>query len=85
VQAAPESEDQVEGYHILVGGGFGSEAGLARELYRDVKASDAPKTIEKMLNSYLAHRASAQETFLAFSRRHDVKALRGLFEGGAAE
>ena len=26
----------VEGYHILVGGGFGPDAALAREIYRDV-------------------------------------------------
>ena len=34
---------QVEGYHILVGGGFGPDAGIARELYRDVKAEDCPR------------------------------------------
>src|SRR3954470_7690486 len=32
--------DTVEGYHILVGGGFGPEAALAREIYKDVKAED---------------------------------------------
>jgi ferredoxin-nitrite reductase len=36
----------------------------ARELYRDVKAEDAPKVVERVLKSYLAHRASpAAETF----------------------
>ena len=37
-----EDADAIEGYHILVGGGFGPDAALARELYRDVKAEDAP-------------------------------------------
>ncbi len=45
-----EDGDTVEGYHILVGGGFGPDAALARELYRDVKAEDAPRD----------HRAHAQ-------------------------
>jgi ferredoxin-nitrite reductase len=85
VAAAEDGEDAVEGYHILVGGGFGSEAGLARELYRDVKASDAPKTVEKMLKGYLAHRVSAQETFLAFARRHDIETLQQMFAEGAVE
>ena len=57
-----EEGDAVEGYHILVGGGFGPDAALARELYRDVKAEDAPRTVERMLKAYLAHRASRDET-----------------------
>ena len=46
-----EDGDAIEGYHILVGGGFGPDAALARELYRDVKAEDAPHD----------HRAHAQD------------------------
>jgi ferredoxin-nitrite reductase len=79
-----DDADPVEGYHILIGGGFGSDAGLGRELYRDVKASDAPRTIERMLRAYLAHRASADERFLAFARRHDIDALKMMAEGVAA-
>jgi ferredoxin-nitrite reductase len=41
--------DTAEGYHILVGGGFGPDAAMARDLYRDVKAEDAPAKIERML------------------------------------
>jgi ferredoxin-nitrite reductase len=74
-----EGEEQVEGYYLYVGGGFGSAAGLGREIYRDVKAPDVPHKIERMLKGYLAHRASCEETFLAFSRRHDVDALKELF------
>ena len=43
---------------MLIGGGFGPHAALGREIYRDVKAEDAPRTIERMLKAYLAHRAS---------------------------
>ena len=57
-----EDGDTVEGYHVLVGGGFGPDAALGREIYRDVKAEDAPQTIERMLKAYLAHRASPEET-----------------------
>ncbi len=79
-----EEADPAEGYHILVGGGFGPDAALARDLYRDVKAVDAPRTIERMLKGYLAHR-DGDETFLAFSRRHDVEALRIMFKAEAGE
>jgi ferredoxin-nitrite reductase len=80
-----EEGDAVEGYHILVGGGFGPQAALGREIFRDVKAEDAPKTIERMLKAYLAHRASREETFLAFTRRHEIDPLRQMFDAEAVE
>ncbi len=76
--------DTVEGYHVLVGGGFGVDAGLARDVYRDVKAEHVPATVEGMLRAYLKHRASPDETFVSFARRHDVEALKTMFEKAAA-
>src|SRR5207247_1816210 len=78
-----EEGDAVEGYHILVGGGFGPDAALAREVYRDVKAEDAPPTVERMLKAYLACRSSREESFQAFARRHDVEALTAMFAEAA--
>jgi ferredoxin-nitrite reductase len=75
-----DGEEQIEGYHVYVGGGFGPDAALGREIYRDVKAKNAPRVIEGMLKGYLAHRATRDETFLAFSRRHDVDDLKKLFD-----
>ncbi len=80
-----EGEEQIEGYHIYVGGGFGPHAALGREIYRDVKAQDAPGIIECMLKGYLEHRASRDETFLAFSRRHEVEGLKTIFAAEAGE
>jgi ferredoxin-nitrite reductase len=77
--------DQVEGYHIHVGGGFGPDALCGREIYRDVKAKDAPRTIERMLKAYLAHRTAPQESFTAFTRRHEIEALKTLFAPQAGE
>ena len=77
--------DTVEGYHIHVGGGFGPDAGIGREIYRDVKAEDAPTTVERMLKAYLHHRACEQETFFAFTRRHELEALKTMFEKIAVE
>jgi ferredoxin-nitrite reductase len=80
-----EDAEPVEGYHIYVGGGFGPDAALGREIYRDVKAQDAPRTVERMLKGYVAHRAGRDETFLAFSRRHEVEALTQMFDAEAGE
>ena len=81
--AINEEGDTVDGYHVLVGGGFGPDAALARDIYRDVKAEDAPRTVERILKGYLAHR-DGDETFLAFSKRHETEALKAMFDAEAA-
>ena len=73
-----EDVDPVEGYHLFTGGGFGPKADVGQEVYHDLKAEDAPQTVERLLKAYLAHRASPDETFLTFSRRHDAASLRKL-------
>jgi ferredoxin-nitrite reductase len=73
-----ESDDTVEGYHLFAGGGFGPDADIGQEVYHDLKAEDAPQTVEKLLKAYLAHRAAPDETFLTFARRHDGETLRKL-------
>lgn len=75
----PVSEDDtVEGYHLFTGGGFGPDADVGQEVYHDLKAEDAPKTVEGLLKAYIAHRSSPDETFLSFARRHDGETLRKL-------
>jgi len=80
-----EDADPIEGYHVLIGGGFGPNAALGREIYRDVSAAEVPRTIARVLKAYLAHRASPEETFLAFTQRHDIDALKAMTEREAAE
>jgi ferredoxin-nitrite reductase len=76
--ATSDEGDTVEGYHIYVGGGFGPDAGLGREIFHDVSAENAPATVERVLKAYLAHRNAPTESFLAFTRRHDIDALKRL-------
>jgi ferredoxin-nitrite reductase len=73
-----EADDTVEGYHLFAGGGFGPNADVGQEVYHDLKAEDAPQTVEKLLKAYLSHRSSPEETFLTFARRHDGETLRKL-------
>jgi ferredoxin-nitrite reductase len=82
--ALEDSDDTVDGFHILTGGGFGPEADVGQEVYRDVKSEDAPVVIEKLLKAYLSHRASPDETFLTFARRHDGETLRQLADAEAS-
>jgi len=82
---ANEDADPVEGYHIVVGGGFGPNAALGRELFRDVTAEEAPRTVARILKAYLVHRAAPEETFLDFVRRHELDALKAMIAPEAAE
>jgi ferredoxin-nitrite reductase len=68
----------------LIGGGFGPQAALGRELYRDVKAGDAPQVVERVLKAYLAHRSSRDESFITFARRHEIDTLKALADREAA-
>ncbi|WP_424631713.1 NirA family protein [Bradyrhizobium sp. SYSU BS000235] len=70
--------DTVDGYHILVGGGYGTDAAIARELYQNVKADEAPQVVEQILKTFIANRSSEQETFVAFTRRYEIDALKRL-------
>jgi len=79
-----EDDEPAEGYHVLVGGGFGSNSALGRALYRDVRAVDAPRTVERILRAYVANRASPQESFLDFAGRHDDATLKAICDGEAA-
>ena len=76
-------EEEVEGYHLFLGGGSGAEAKLGREIYRAVPAEEMPQRIEAMLRRFLAHRAPG-ESFHAFANRHSVAELIRLFDAGAS-
>jgi ferredoxin-nitrite reductase len=79
-----DEDTQVEGYNVVIGGGFGADARIARELFSGVKASDAPVLVERLLKTYLSQRSGPEESFQAFANRHDVEALKALFAEAAA-
>lgn len=74
------NDDMVEGYDIYVGGGSGAVQNLAREVYTKVLAEDVLVIIERMLRAYVERRHDKSESFLAFTCRHSVEALKTLFE-----
>ena len=70
--------ESVDAYHIFVGGGFGKNQAVGRQVFSGVTASELPGTIEKMLRAYLKHRQGS-ETFQKFSTRHEVGRLQEMF------
>ena len=67
-----------EGYHITVGGGFGENRKIGRQIFSGVPAEEVGTTLEVMLRTYLKHR-EGKETFHAFCNRHSVGALQEMF------
>lgn len=67
-----------EGYNLVLGGGFGADAAIAREVFKGVTAAEIPGLLERVLKTYLAARRSG-ESFASFTRRHEVKELQEMF------
>jgi ferredoxin-nitrite reductase len=76
--AVNDEGDTVEGFHIVVGGGYGADAGIGREVWRDVKVEDCPAAVERLLRAYLDHRRDARESFRAFAQNRDLATLKHL-------
>ncbi|EDY17619.1 precorrin-3B synthase [Chthoniobacter flavus Ellin428] len=70
--------ESVDGYHIFVGGGFGASQAVGRQVFNAIDFESAKPLVEKMLRGYLRHR-EGNETFQAFTARHDLNALQGIF------
>ncbi|MBM3901013.1 MAG: NirA family protein [Verrucomicrobia bacterium] len=71
------SGETVEGYHIFVGGGFGKNQAVGRQLFTGVSVDALKPTMERILRNYLKHR-SPGESFLAFTTRHELGQLQEL-------
>ncbi|WP_423821285.1 NirA family protein [Salinisphaera sp. SPP-AMP-43] len=71
----PEEADQVDGFHVFIGGGYDDDQGIARELAASVPASRIPTYIENVLGLYLDEREQG-ERFVSYARRQDLVAFR---------
>lgn len=71
----PEDADPVDGFHVYVGGGYEDEQGIGRELATFVPATRIANYVEQILGVYLDQRRK-NESFVAFTRRHDIETLR---------
>lgn len=74
--------DQAEGYSIVVGGGFGDQARIGRELWHEVPVEQCHAKVEGLLRAYLDHRQGPEESFQAFTSRHEPDHLKVLADLG---
>lgn len=67
--------DGAEAYHVVLGGGMGAEQGIAREVFKGVRATELAPLVEKILATYETRRRDG-ETFVQWTRRHSVKEIQ---------
>jgi ferredoxin-nitrite reductase len=65
------------GYHMVLGGGMDQEQGIAREIFKGVRDNEILDVVVKVLGTWKKHRRSG-ETFVEWTRRHEVKQLQEL-------
>jgi ferredoxin-nitrite reductase len=73
----------VEGYQVLIGGGADNDQGLARELISSIPFTDLAPKLESLFTAYTSQRHDG-ETFLHFTRRHDIATLQSFCEKESA-
>ena len=70
--------ETVEGYHVFIGGGFGENQAVGRQVFQGISVEQLKPTLEKMLKGYLRHREPG-ESFQKFTQRHDLNTLQAIF------
>jgi ferredoxin-nitrite reductase len=88
VELPSETDDEddtelVEGYHVFIGGGWGSRRGIGNSLFESVAFDNLPSLIERLLLVYL-HERNANEPFVEFAKRFDPTLIREKIEAMVA-
>jgi len=63
-----------EGYQVVIGGGADQDQGVARELIPAIRFSELGPKMESLFAAYTTQR-EANESFLSFTRRHEIAQL----------
>jgi ferredoxin-nitrite reductase len=64
-----------EGYQVSIGGGSDDRQGLGRELIPAVRFADLPPLMERLFRAFQQRRRE-NESFLEFTRRHEIEQLK---------
>jgi ferredoxin-nitrite reductase len=64
-----------EGYQVVIDGGSDQDQGLARELIPAIRFAELPPVMDRLFSAYTSMR-HAEESLLAFTRRHSIAELK---------
>lgn len=70
-----KTRDGAEAYHVFLGGGFGKNQAIGRQIFQAMPFEEVKTTIAAMLRHFKMTRHPG-ETFQAFTTRHDVGQLQ---------
>lgn len=65
-----------EGYQVSLGGGSDQDQAIAREFIPAIRFSDLPPVLDRLFTVFEQQKTVANDTFLAFTRRHSIDELR---------
>jgi ferredoxin-nitrite reductase len=68
----------VEGYHVFVGGGFGENRQIGRQLAASVAFDDLPPLLEQLLLAWKSQRANCDESFRSWVGTKSLTELQAL-------
>jgi len=71
-------EDLVEGYHVFVGGGYGDNRQIGRQIAASVAFDDLPPLVEQLLLAWQLERTASTETFQTWVRGKSLSELQAL-------
>jgi ferredoxin-nitrite reductase len=74
--------DGEEGYQVFIGGDSDDRQGLGRELIPAIRFADLPPVMERLFGSFLEKRQEG-ESFLEFTRRHEIAELQQMLSESA--
>lgn len=64
-----------EGYQVIIGGGSDGDQEIGRELIPSIRFTDLTPKLDNLFSQYVLRRIPS-ETFLQFTRRHDIATLQ---------
>jgi ferredoxin-nitrite reductase len=69
-------DEMVEGYHVFVGGGYGDNREIGRQIAASVIFADLPPLIEQLLLAWQSQRLTADENFQTWVGRKSLAELQ---------
>lgn len=71
-------EEMVEGYHVFVGGGYGENREIGRQIATGIVAEQIPQLLERLLVAWLERRSHDDESFREWSRAQTLDSLQAI-------
>ncbi|TWU65470.1 NirA family protein [Crateriforma conspicua] len=72
-----KGDDMVDGYHIVIGGGWGSRQKIGRQIYEFVPFENVPAVVTAVIAAYMERRNQG-ESFDQFAARQTDDELKGM-------